>query len=93
MIGMIFDERIYFKTDETTRKVFLAEKCKPFSFKKRSAGETVVTGWYALPDRLYDDPAELAQWAIAAFGVASASPATRKKQAKRGRAFVRTRSQ
>jgi DNA transformation protein len=82
MIGMIFDERIYFKTDETTRNAFQAEKCKPFSFRKRSTGETVVTGWFALPERLYDEPEELAKWARAALAVAAASPATRRKREK-----------
>jgi len=82
MIGMVFGDRIYFKTDETTRKAFLAERTKPFTFKKRSTGETVVTGWYALPDRLYDDPDELASWARAALDVASVSPTTTRKRAK-----------
>jgi DNA transformation protein len=86
MIGMVFDDRIHFKTDSETRKAFLAEECQPFSFTKRSTGETVVTGWYALPERLYDDPEELAQWAKAAFDVASASRA-RGKTAKRTRAL------
>jgi DNA transformation protein and related proteins len=49
MIGMVFSDTIYFKTNEDTRKAFLAEKTKPFTFKKRSTGETVVTGWYAIP--------------------------------------------
>ncbi|HTW35904.1 MAG TPA: TfoX/Sxy family protein [Rhizomicrobium sp.] len=82
MIGMIFSDTIYFKTDEETRKAFLAERAKPFTFKKRSTGETVVTGWFALPDRLYDDPDELAAWARAAYGVASASPTTTRKRAR-----------
>ncbi|MBV8976195.1 MAG: TfoX/Sxy family protein [Alphaproteobacteria bacterium] len=79
MIGMVFDDRIYFKTDEKTRKPFLAERCAPFSFLKRSTGETIVTGWYALPDRLYDDPEELARWARAALKVATATPTKRRK--------------
>jgi DNA transformation protein and related proteins len=79
MIGMVFSDTIYFKTDDETRKAFLAEKTKPFTFRK--GGETIVTGWYALPDRLYDDPEELARWARAALGVAAASPAVRKKKA------------
>jgi DNA transformation protein len=78
MIGMIFSDIIYFKTDEETRKLFLKEHTKPFTFKK--GGETVVTGWYALPDRLYDEPDELAQWARAAYSVATASPATTRKR-------------
>jgi len=79
MIGMVFSDIVYFKTDLETRKPFLAEKCKPFTFQKRSTGETVITGWYALPDRLYDDPEELAQWARAALAVAEASPTVKRK--------------
>jgi len=80
MIGMIFSDVIYFKTDEETRKAFLAARTKPFSFKKHSTGETVVTGWFALPDHLYDDPDELAGWARAAYKVASVSPTAARKQ-------------
>ena len=72
MIGSVFRDIIYFKTDEDTRKAFLAEKCKPFTFVKHKSGETIVTTWFALPDRLYDDPDELAQWARAALKVAAA---------------------
>jgi DNA transformation protein and related proteins len=82
MIGMVFGETIYFKTNDETRKAFAAEKTKPFTFKKRSTGETVVTGWYALPDRLYDDPEELAAWARAALGVAVSSPTEARKRKK-----------
>jgi len=91
MIGMIFDDTIYFKTDESTRKAFLAERTKPFSFKKRSTGETIVTGWYAIPDRLYDEPEELAKWASAAYEVALASPTVERKRKKTVRTKKRAR--
>lgn len=84
MIGMVFDDVIYFKTDEETRKAFVAEKCKPFSFMK--GGETVVTTWFAIPDRLYDDPEELAAWAQAALKVASNAKTPQMKRRKRGSA-------
>ena len=80
MIGMIFDDIIYFKTDEEARAAFVAEKCKPFSFVKHKSGETVVTTWFALPDRLYDEPDALADWARAALRVARSSPAEQKKR-------------
>jgi DNA transformation protein len=80
MIGMVFSDVIYFKTDEETRKAFVAEESKAFTFFKRKSGETVVTTWFALPDRLYDDPDELAQWARKALAVASASPTVKKKR-------------
>lgn len=76
MIGMVFDDVIYLCTDETTRAAFVAESCEPFRFAK--GGETVVTHWYAVPDRLYDDPEELAAWARAARAVAAASKTKRK---------------
>jgi DNA transformation protein len=77
---MVFDDRIYLKTDETTRKAYHAERANPFSFKKRSTGETIVTSWYAVPDRLYDEPEEFATWARAAFDVAVALPTAEKKR-------------
>ena len=82
MIGMVFDDRIFLKTDDDTRKAFVAEKCKPFSFRK--AGETIVTGWFAVPERLYDEPEEFAGWARVALKVAEASLTARKKAVKRG---------
>ena len=91
MIGMVFDDLIYLTTDAKTRKPFVAEKCKPFKFTKRGTGEIVSTHWYAVPDRLYDDPEELAQWARAALTVASNSETTRRKQAKRAHAPAPTR--
>ncbi|HEY4939861.1 MAG TPA: TfoX/Sxy family protein [Rhizomicrobium sp.] len=59
MIGMVFDDIVYFKTDEETALAFKAAKTKPFSFYKSK--ELIVTTWFALPDRLYDDPDELAR--------------------------------
>jgi DNA transformation protein len=73
MVGMVFGDTVYFKTDEETREAFIAEMCKPFSFVKHKSGETVVTTWFALPDRLYDEPDELADWARAALRVAQAA--------------------
>lgn len=83
MFGMIFGERLYFKTDDRTRQAFIAEGCKPFTFEK--GGEIIVTGWFAIPDRLYDDPDELARWAKQAYDVAAASETVAKKQRKRAR--------
>jgi len=87
MIGMVFDDIIYFTTDAETRNAFILEKCKPFTFEKRSTGEIVETHWYAMPDRLYDEPEELADWERIALSVAANSNTTKKKAAK---ALVKT---
>jgi DNA transformation protein len=89
MLGMVFNgDTIYFKTDAETRKAFDAEKSKPFTFYK--GRELIVTTWLSIPDRLYDDPVELAQWARAALEVAGASP-TAKKKARRASRPARPR--
>jgi DNA transformation protein len=80
MIGMVFDDTIYFKTDPQSRKAFDAEACQPFTFYKGK--ELVVTTWLALPERLYDDPDELADWARSALRVANASPMVAQKARK-----------
>lgn len=80
MIGMIFNDTIYFKTDPQTRKAFDAEACKPFTFYKGK--ELIVTTWLALPERLYDDPGGLAEWARSALRVANASSTATQKARK-----------
>jgi DNA transformation protein len=81
MIGMVFGDLIYFKTDDETIKAFRKEGSVPFTFKKRGT-EIIETTWFSLPDRLYDDPEELAYWARDALRVANASPEAARKARK-----------
>lgn len=85
MIGMVFDDIIYFHTNEGTRAAFVAEGCRPFTFLKRSKNEMIATHWYALPERLYDDPEELAAWARIALEAMRNSETEKKKRAKQAR--------
>ena len=79
MFGLVDDDRIYFKTSDESRPAFVAEGCGPFTFHMKR-GEAILTSYYALPERLYDDPDELAEWARAAFAVALQSPTAKKKR-------------
>jgi DNA transformation protein len=83
MFGIVHEEKFYFKTSEDTRQAFIAEGAGPLFYKFKTA-EGILTSYYALPDRLYDDPEELAEWARAAFVVAQQSPTAKKKRARRG---------
>ncbi|HKD48106.1 MAG TPA: TfoX/Sxy family protein [Rhizomicrobium sp.] len=78
MFGIVYNERIYFKTSEESRRAFIAEGTGPLYYEFKNA-EGVLTSYYELPDRLYDDPDELAEWARAAFAVAKSGPAAKKK--------------
>jgi DNA transformation protein len=73
---------LYFKADETTVPRFAAEGSRPFSYTQTRSGKVVtVNSFWRLPERLYDDPDELAAWTRAAVAVAQ-----RQKLGKRVRA-------
>ncbi len=78
MIGLVMDEQIYLRTDDASRPDYLAEKCHPFTFGK--SGKTVTTAYYSLPDRLLDEPEELAAWARTAHRIALAKSAGKAKR-------------
>lgn len=80
---------IIFRVDELTIPRYDAEGAKPFQYDTRN--KTVVVNSYRhLPERLYDDPEELADWAREAVGAAKRAAAKKsgvkkrapKKQAK-----------
>ncbi|MEP6830568.1 MAG: TfoX/Sxy family protein [Rhizomicrobium sp.] len=91
MFGLVDDDRIFLKTSDATRQAFIAEGCGPFTFQMKH-GEAVLTSYYALPDRLYDEPDELAGWARTAFAVALQSPTARKKRGNQNVKAVRKRA-
>ena len=79
MFGIVYEERIYFKTSEESRQAFIAEGTGPLYYKMKNA-EGILTSYYELPDWLYDDPEELAEWARTALRVATAAPAMKEKR-------------
>lgn len=81
MFGLIGNERIYLKANETTRAAFEAEGSKPFVFEMKN-GEIVAMSYLEVPPRLLDDTDELAKWARRAYEVAIASRAKKKKPAR-----------
>ncbi|MBV5269205.1 MAG: TfoX/Sxy family protein, partial [Afipia sp.] len=53
---------IIFRVDELTIPRYEAEGAKPFQYETRNK-TIVVKSYRHLPERLYDDPEELAAWA------------------------------
>jgi DNA transformation protein len=89
--GLIADERIYLKASEATKSDFEAEGKTHFTFRMKT-GEIAAMSYYEIPDRLYDDPEELALWARKACDVAAAAQAAKLRPASRGRAKTRPRN-
>jgi DNA transformation protein len=67
------------RADELTIPRFEAEGAKPFQYTTSKKTVTVASYWH-VPERLYDDPDEFAEWARAAL--AAAQRAALKKRPK-----------
>lgn len=73
---------LYLKADEAAIPRFTEEGSRPFSYSQPTSGKVVVVNsFWRLPERLYDDPDELAVWAKDAVAAAQ-----RQKIGKRSRA-------
>jgi DNA transformation protein len=73
---------LYLRADEESIPRFEAEGSKPFSYQTRAKTVTVGSYWQ-LPERLYDDPEELAGWAKAALAAAERAALSKRRKPKK----------
>jgi DNA transformation protein len=62
MIALVVDGVIYLKADDGLVPLFEREGQAPFSYKTRDGTRTLNSYW-RMPERLYDEPDALAEWA------------------------------
>ena len=60
--GIIHKGRLYFKTDETGRKVYLSRGMRPF----RPNAKQILKTYYEVPVEIIEDGEQLNQWAAQA---------------------------
>ena len=82
MFGLVSGGQIYLKVDATTVPCFEREQCEPFEYSTKN-GKRALTSYWRLPDRLYDDADELAQWARQALAAARRGAQVKPKSRKR----------
>jgi len=86
--GVIFalvlrGDTLYFKVDDGNRARYRAEGLEPFRYEAR--GRTVEVGAYwHVPERLFDDPDEMLEWARAALAAGQRAAGKKKKRSRRG---------
>ncbi|WP_061026775.1 TfoX/Sxy family protein [Bradyrhizobium sp. CCH5-F6] len=73
---------LFFRADEMTIPDFEAEGSKPFQYSTR-AKTVVVNSYWELPAHLFDDSAELAQWARAALAAAQRAKVKKRPKVKK----------
>jgi DNA transformation protein len=85
MLGMVTDNVLYVRVDDHNQAAFKeAAAVPPLNYRKK--GSTIDLSFWRAPERLFDDPDELVEWARLALAAA------RRVAAKRGRAAPKRRS-
>jgi DNA transformation protein len=89
MLGMVLDNTLYFRVDDDNRALFKeAESLPPLNYEKR--GGTIDLSFWRAPERLFDEPDELASWARAALAAAQRVAAKRERSAPRRKSKPRS---
>ena len=73
MFGLVVRDVIYLKADDDSTRISSARAAAPFTYtrgKKSGRPSEHALPYWRLPERLYDDPDELAVWARQAFAAA-----------------------
>jgi DNA transformation protein len=97
MFALVHEGVIYLKADEQNAQAFDDEQLGPFTYTRRGESAS-LSSYRRMPDRLYDDPDELADWARAALAAAGRSgtgkrrPKAQKKSKAQKRSKARKRS-
>lgn len=73
MFALVAADVLYFKADPESEARFSDEGMTPFTYEGR--GKAVVMSYWQAPDRLYDEPDEMTEWARAALAAARRSQA------------------
>lgn len=85
IFALILRDTLYFKVDDGNRQAYEAEGLEPFTYEAR--GRTVRVGAYwQIPERLFDEPDEMLDWARGALAVGRRAAAKKKPKAKSNRA-------
>jgi DNA transformation protein len=78
MFALVVRGVLYLKADQQTVAAFETEGQGPFSYMAKGRKRASMSYWRA-PDRLYDDPDELALWARDALAAAHRSARSKRK--------------
>lgn len=68
MFGLVADETLYLKADETIAHYFESKGLRQFEYAR---GDKIVKmSYYLAPEEIFDDPEKAAKWASRSFKVA-----------------------
>ena len=81
IFALINDDVTFFKADGVSIPAFEAEGMGPFTYETK-LGQRGIMSYWQLPDRLYDEPDELVEWARRAVSVSLSAQSKSKPKSK-----------
>lgn len=90
MFALVADDTLYLKADDETKRAFEDEGLNPFAYE--AGGRTIALSYWRVPERLFDDPDEMTEWACIALSVARRSAARKTNRARSSPAPGKRRS-
>jgi DNA transformation protein len=85
IFALILRDTLYFKVDDGNRQAYAAEGLAPFSYEADGEIRTIGAYWQ-VPERLFDEPDEMLDWARAALAASRRAAVKKKPKAKGKRA-------
>jgi DNA transformation protein and related proteins len=90
MFALVHQGIIYLKADEQNAPAFDDEQLGSFTYSRKGERAS-LSSYRRMPDRLYDDPDELADWARAALGAAERGGTAKRRPPARARKKSKSR--
>jgi len=81
MFGLIARDTLYFKADDGNRATYEADGMEPFTYEGKN--KPIRMSYWRVPERLFDEPEEMVEWARAALAAARRAGANRKPRKRR----------
>ncbi len=81
IFALVIENVVYLKADAASIPSFEAEGMGPFTYDTK-LGQRGVMSYWQLPDRLFDEPDELIEWARRAVAVSLAAKSKTKPKSK-----------
>lgn len=81
MFGLIADETLFLKADDTNIPDFESEGMGPFLYEGKS-GKPISMSYWQVPDYLYENSDEMKSWAEKAYNIALSTKKPKPKKRK-----------
>jgi DNA transformation protein len=81
MFGLVADDVLYLKADDTASTYFIERKLDQFQYEKN--GQAIKMSYFMAPEEIFDDPEEAKGWAARSYEAAVRSKKTGRKAKKK----------